>query len=72
MSTRSKRRHSGLGAHGNAARSVIDAIEEQFDDVEFLGVAVVSRPGNNGGDRLCRSPSSPPARADVDVFMVCR
>ncbi len=61
----------GIVLMENAARSVMDAIEERFDDVEFLSVAVVCGPGNNGGDGFAVARHLFLRGADVDVFLLC-
>jgi hydroxyethylthiazole kinase-like uncharacterized protein yjeF len=65
-----------IGIHGivlmeNAARGLLEAIEEQFDDVEGLTVAIVSGPGNNGGDGFALARQLHLRGADVDVFLLC-
>jgi len=61
----------GMVLMENAARSVIEEIEECFEDVEFLSVAVVCGPGNNGGDGFAIARHLHLRGADVDVFLVC-
>jgi NAD(P)H-hydrate epimerase len=61
----------GMVLMENAARSVIEEIEECFDDVEFLSVAVICGPGNNGGDGFAIARHLHLRGADVDVFLVC-
>jgi len=55
----------------NAARGVLDVIEEEFDDVEMLSVAVICGPGNNGGDGFALARHLHLRGADVDVFLLC-
>lgn len=59
----------GLILMENAARSVLEAIEEEFDDVEFLTAAVVCGPGNNGGDGFALARQLHLRGCDVDVFL---
>jgi len=61
----------GIVLMENAARSVVDAIEERAGDVEFLSVAVLCGPGNNGGDGFAIARQLHLRGADVDVFLLC-
>jgi hydroxyethylthiazole kinase-like uncharacterized protein yjeF len=61
----------GMVLMENAARAVVEEIEERFEDVEFLTVAVVCGPGNNGGDGFAIARHLHLRGADVDVFLVC-
>ncbi|MDD5087677.1 MAG: NAD(P)H-hydrate dehydratase [bacterium] len=60
----------GIVLMENAARSVVDAIEERAGDVEFLSVAVLCGPGNNGGDGFAIARQLHLRGADVDVFLL--
>jgi len=61
----------GMVLMENAARSVVEEIEQRFEDVEFLTVAIVCGPGNNGGDGFAVARHLHLRGADVDVFLVC-
>jgi ADP-dependent NAD(P)H-hydrate dehydratase / NAD(P)H-hydrate epimerase len=61
----------GIVLMENAARSVVEVIEERFEDVEFLSVAVICGPGNNGGDGFAVARQLHLRGADVDVFLLC-
>lgn len=61
----------GMVLMENAARSVIEEIEQRFEDVEFLSAAVVCGPGNNGGDGFAIARHLHLRGSDVDVFLVC-
>jgi ADP-dependent NAD(P)H-hydrate dehydratase / NAD(P)H-hydrate epimerase len=61
----------GLVLMENAARAVLDVIEERLGDVQFLTCAVVCGPGNNGGDGFAVARHLHLRGADVDVFVLC-
>ncbi|MBU0507740.1 NAD(P)H-hydrate dehydratase [bacterium] len=60
----------GIVLMENAARAVVDAIEENCGDTEFLSVAVLGGPGNNGGDGFAIARQLYLRGADVDVFLL--
>ena len=61
----------GIVLMENAARGVVEEIEARHDDVEFLTVAVLCGPGNNGGDGFAVARQLHLRGADVDVFLLC-
>jgi NAD(P)H-hydrate epimerase len=61
----------GIVLMENASRAVLDAIEDRFDDVEYIAVAVICGPGNNGGDGFAVARQLFLRGADVDVFLLC-
>lgn len=54
----------------NAARAVLETIEDRYGDAENLNVAVVCGPGNNGGDGFAIARHLHLRGADVDVFFL--
>ena len=60
----------GLVLMENAARSVLEAIEDRYDDVHGLAVAVLCGPGNNGGDGFALARHLHLRDAEVDVVML--
>lgn len=60
----------GIVLMENAALAVLSAIEERYDDVEDLYIAVVCGPGNNGGDGLALARHLSLRGSDVDVYVI--
>ena len=54
----------------NAARAMLEAIEERLGDVELLSIAVVCGPGNNGGDGFALARQLHLRGAEVDVYLL--
>ncbi|MBU1638559.1 NAD(P)H-hydrate dehydratase [bacterium] len=60
----------GIVLMENAALAVVDIIDERFGELEWLTVAVVCGPGNNGGDGFAIARQLHLRGADVDVFLL--
>jgi NAD(P)H-hydrate epimerase len=60
----------GIVLMENAARAVLETIEDRYGDVDALNVAVVCGPGNNGGDGFAIARQLLLRGADVDVFFL--
>ncbi len=60
----------GIVLMENAARAVLDAIEDHYDNVAELTVAVLCGPGNNGGDGFALARHLHLGGADVDVILL--
>lgn len=60
----------GLILMENAALAVLGEIENRYDDVEDLLIAVLCGPGNNGGDGFALARQLFLRGADVDVFLL--
>jgi ADP-dependent NAD(P)H-hydrate dehydratase / NAD(P)H-hydrate epimerase len=54
----------------NAARSVLEAMEERYRDVDGLAIAVLCGPGNNGGDGFALARHLHLRGAEVDVVLL--
>lgn len=60
----------GIVLMENAALAVIDVIDERFGDIEWMTIAIVCGPGNNGGDGFAIARQLHLRGADVDVFLL--
>jgi hydroxyethylthiazole kinase-like uncharacterized protein yjeF len=60
----------GIVLMENAARAVLETIEQRYGDVESQSVAVVCGPGNNGGDGFAIARQLSLRGADVDVYFL--
>src|SRR5512135_2495684 len=60
----------GIVLMENAARAVLETLEERYGDAESLNVAVVCGPGNNGGDGFAIARQLHLRGADVDVYFL--
>lgn len=60
----------GIVLMENAARSVLEAIEERYEDVAELAIAVICGPGNNGGDGFALARQLHLRGAEVDVILL--
>jgi NAD(P)H-hydrate epimerase len=60
----------GMVLMENAARAVLDAIEDRYENVEELAIAVLCGPGNNGGDGFALARQLHLRGADVDVILL--
>jgi ADP-dependent NAD(P)H-hydrate dehydratase / NAD(P)H-hydrate epimerase len=60
----------GIVLMENAARAMLEAIEERLGDVELLSIAVVCGPGNNGGDGFALARHLFLRGAEVDVYLL--
>jgi len=58
----------GIVLMENAARAVLETIEQRYGDVESRSFAVVCGPGNNGGDGFAIARQLSLRGADVDVY----
>ncbi len=60
----------GIVLMENAARAMLEAIEERLGDVEPLSIAVICGPGNNGGDGFALARHLFLRGAEVDVYLL--
>ncbi len=54
----------------NAALAVLQVMEERYDDLEELRIAVVCGPGNNGGDGFALARQLQLRSVEVDVYLI--
>ena len=60
----------GMVLMENAARSVLEAIEDRYEDVRGLAVAILCGPGNNGGAGFALARHLHLRGAEVDVILL--